>query len=122
VVAGQRIMQASSDIFLGHQLTPQPDGRDREYYVRQLRDGKLSADVSRMGPRHLTVHAQMCAWTLARAHARSGDRVAMAAYLGKGTAFEHALGEFAEAYADRVEEQYRVVRAAAGRGELPWRG
>jgi uncharacterized protein (DUF2252 family) len=119
VVAGQRLMQAASDIFLGHQATPQPEGGDREYYLRQLRDGKLSADLATMAPRRLTVHAQMCAWTLARAHARSGNRVAIAAYLGKGAAFEEALAHFAEAYADRVERQHAALVDAVRRGRLP---
>ena len=114
VVAGQRLMQASSDIFLGHQETPGPEGRDREYYVRQLRDGKLSADLATLDHRQLRIYSQLCAWTLARAHARSGDRIAIAAYLGKGEAFDRALTEFAHAYADRVEEQHRQVREATG--------
>lgn len=114
VVAGQRLMQASSDIFLGHQETPGPDGRDREYYVRQLRDGKLSADLATLDHRQLRIYAQLCAWTLARAHARSGDRNAIAAYLGKGEAFERALAEFGHSYADRVHDQHRQVQEAMG--------
>jgi uncharacterized protein (DUF2252 family) len=114
VVAGQRLMQATSDIFLGHQETPGPQGRDREYYVRQLRDGKLSADLATLDHRQLRIYSQLCAWTLARAHARSGDRIAIAAYLGKGEAFDRALTEFAHAYADRVEDQHRQVLEASG--------
>ena len=86
VVAGQRLMQASSDIFLGWQRTNGLDGVDRDYYLRQLRDWKASAEVEGSMPEGMAVYAQVCGWTLARAHARSGDRVAIGAYLGKHTA------------------------------------
>jgi uncharacterized protein (DUF2252 family) len=119
VVAGQRLMQASSDIFLGWQRTREGDGAERDYYVRQLRDGKASAEVGAMRPRLLAIYGELCAWTLARAHARSGDRVAIAAYLGKRDTFDRAVAEFAEAYADRAESQYRDLRSAADGGELP---
>ncbi len=118
VVSGQRLMQASSDIFLGWQEAHE-EGAVRQYYVRQLRDGKLSAEVADMGPRRLTVYGQMCAWTLARAHARAGDRVAIASYLGKRETFEDALAAFAEAYADRTQAQHVRLQAAADDGELP---
>jgi uncharacterized protein (DUF2252 family) len=118
VVVGQRLVQAASDIFLGWDRLTGADGVERDFYVRQLRDGKASAAVEDMSPRRLTVYGQFCAWTLARAHARSGDRVAIAAYLGKRDTFERAVAEFAEAYADRTEAQYRELRAAADRGDL----
>jgi uncharacterized protein (DUF2252 family) len=118
VVAGQRLMQASSDIFLGWQRTLEADGAVRDYYVRQLRDGKASAEVDQMDPRVLTIYGEMCAWTLARAHARSGDRVAISAYLGKRDTFDRAVADFAEAYADRAEEQHRALQAAADRSEV----
>ncbi len=118
VVAGQRLVQAASDIFLGWQRGVGLDGQLRDFYVRQLLDGKASADPAGMNPRRLTLYGRMCAWTLARAHARSGDRVAIAAYLGKKETFEQALAEFAEAYADRAESQHRVLREAVDRGEL----
>ena len=94
VVEGQRLMQAASDIFLGWCPAVGLDGRERDFYVRQLWDGKGSAEVERMTPRGLEIYARMCGWTLARAHARSGDRVAIAAYLGAGDAFDHAIAEF----------------------------
>ena len=118
VVAGQRLMQAVSDIFLGWQRNQDVEGRLHDYYVRQLRDGKASADVEDMDPWRLTVYGQICAWTLARAHARSGDRVAIAAYLGKRDTFEQAVAEFAEGYADRAEAQYDELREAVGRGAV----
>jgi uncharacterized protein (DUF2252 family) len=118
VVSGQRLMQASSDIFLGWQETVGVDGVPRHYYVRQLRDGKGSADVATMAPRHLAVYARMCGWTLARAHARSGDRVALASYLGKRDTFERALADFGTAYADRAEAQFRQLREAVHSGRI----
>ncbi len=118
VVAGQRLMQATSDIFLGWQRTREGDGAVRDYYVRQLRDGKASAEVEEMGPRILTVYGEVCAWTLARAHARSGDRIAISAYLGKGDAFDHALAEYAETYADRAEAQHAALQQAVDSGEV----
>lgn len=119
VIAGQRLMQASSDVFLGRSSVPLPDGTVRHRYLRQLRDGKGSADLSAMNAKGLALYARMCGWTLARAHARSGDRVAIAAYLGKRGIFESAMVAFAEEYADRVQKQYRALQAAGERGELP---
>lgn len=116
VVLGQRLMQAVSDIFLGWQSRPGVDGRERHYYVRQLRDGKLSAEVDDMDPRRLTVYGAICGWTLARAHARSGDRVAIAAYLGKSVTFDEAVTDYAEAYADRVLAQYRELQRVMADG------
>jgi uncharacterized protein (DUF2252 family) len=122
VVEGQRLIQAASDLFLGWQRTTGVDGVSRDYYLRQLRDGKASADLDHMSLRRLRVYAGMCAWTLARAHARSGDRVAIAAYLGKKDTFEHAVAEYASAYADRVDAQYDDLCAAASQGAAPLSG
>jgi uncharacterized protein (DUF2252 family) len=119
VVEGQRLMHATSDIFLGWLQVQDPlDGVLRDYYVRQLWDWKTSADVETMSPRGLMVYAQMCGWILARAHARSGDRVAIASYLGRGPAFEQAIAEFAAAYADQNERDYRALRKAVEKGSV----
>jgi uncharacterized protein (DUF2252 family) len=118
VVEGQRLMQAASDIFLGWCPAVGLDGRDRDFYVRQLWDWKRSAEVERLTPRGLDVYARMCGWTLARAHARSGDRVAIAAYLGAGDAFEQAVAEFAESYADQSERDHAALVAAIDSGRV----
>src|SRR5207302_334225 len=98
VVEGQRLMQAASDTFLGWLRTPVTDDDEpRDFYLRQLWDWKTSADVSRMRPADMGRYANLCAWTLARAHARSGDAIAIGAYLGSGDAFDTAIAEFAEA-------------------------
>ena len=107
VVEGQRLMQAASDIFLGWTS----DG-SRDYYVRQLRDWKGSADLKTILPRGLARYADTCGWTLARAHARSGDRIAIAAYLGGSDRFDRAIAEFAAAYADQNERDRQVVQQA----------
>lgn len=116
VVLGQRLMQAASDIFLGWERRLGMDGRERHFYLRQHRDGKLSTEVEAMNPRRLTVYGALCGWTLARAHARSGDRVAIAACLGKSPTFDDAVADYAEAYADRVETQCQGLRRAAADG------
>jgi len=119
VVEGQRWMQATSDIFLGWmQVSGILDSTSRAYYVRQLWDWKTSADVETMSPRELMVYAQMCGWTLARAHARSGDPIAIASYLGKGPAFEQAIADFAAAYAEQNERDYRALRQAVENGRV----
>jgi uncharacterized protein (DUF2252 family) len=118
VVAGQRLMQAASDIFLGWDRATGPDGRQRDYYLRQLRDWKASADVSEMIPKAMAVYAQMCGWTLARAHVRSGDRIAIASYLGTGDGFDHAVAAFAEAYADQNEHDYQALKEAVETGKV----
>ena len=118
VVAGQRLMQASSDIFLGWQRADGIDGVSRDYYVRQLQDWKGSIDTETMVPQGLEAYGKLCALTLARAHARSGDRFAMAAYLGNNGAFEKALGKFAESYADQNERDYERFAAACKSGRL----
>ncbi len=116
VVAGQHLMQAQSDIFLGWTRITGHDGVDRDFYVRQLKDWKFSAPVEAMIPSGMTVHAQLCGWTLARAHARSGDRVALAAYLGGSAWFDQAIAGFAEAYADQNENDYAALQAAVKEG------
>ena len=117
VVAGQRLMQSASDIFLGWSRSPVA-GREIDYYVRQLRDWKGSAEIERMTPAGISVFGRMCGWTLARAHARSGDRVAIAAYLGDTDAFDRALLAFAETYADQAEADHRAVVDAVASGRL----
>src|SRR3954447_9246959 len=112
VVAGQHLMQATSDIFLGWQQTTGPDGIDRDFYVRQLRDWKFSLPIEQMQPTGMGLYAGLCAWTLARAHACSGDRVAIAAYLGKSDKFDQAVADFAEAYADQNERDHAALAAA----------
>jgi uncharacterized protein (DUF2252 family) len=118
VVEGQRLMQAASDIFLGWVEAEGLDAQPRHFYVRQLWDGKGSADPERMSPRELGLYGGLCGRTLARAHARSGDRVAIAAYLGGGTSFDKAIGEFAERYADQNEADYAALLEAEKRGEI----
>jgi uncharacterized protein (DUF2252 family) len=119
VVQGQRLMQASSDILLGWLEADGFDGVTRDFYLRQLWDGKASFDVTTMSPARLARYAQLCGWTLARAHARSGDRAAIAAYLGSGEVFDRALVEFAAAYADRNEADYAALAQAADDGRIP---
>jgi uncharacterized protein (DUF2252 family) len=114
VVEGQRLMQAASDIFLGWLTAEGPDGVSRDFYVRQLWDGKGSAAIESMDPERMRIYGRLCGWTLARAHARSGDRVAIASYLGKGTGFDGAMGDFAEAYAEQNERDFAAVTAALG--------
>jgi uncharacterized protein (DUF2252 family) len=115
VVRGQRMMQAASDIFLG--WTKGPDG-DGHYYWRQLRDMKGSARVEAMPVDALTVYARMCGWTLARAHARSGDPVAIGAYLGTGDPFDRAIADFARRYADQNQRDYEAFVEAVRSGSL----
>jgi uncharacterized protein (DUF2252 family) len=116
VVEGQLLMQAASDIFLGWQRTTGLDNIERDFYIRQLRDWKLSAEIERMIPRGMAVYAGLCGWTLARAHARSGDRIAIAAYLGKSVAFDSAVADFAETYADQNELDHAALAAAVKDG------
>jgi uncharacterized protein (DUF2252 family) len=116
VVAGQVLMQAVSDIFLGWQRTKGQDGIDRDFYVRQLRDWKLSATIETMLPGGMAAYASLCGWTLARAHARSGDRVAISAYLGRSDTFDVVMVEFAEAYADLNERDHAALADAVTTG------
>jgi uncharacterized protein (DUF2252 family) len=118
VVAGQRLMQAASDIFLGWQRVLGIDGIERDFYVRQLRDWKGSMDVEQMIPEGMALYGRVCAWTLARAHARSGDRIAIASYLGGGIVFDQAIADFSEAYADQNERDYEVFSDAVESGKL----
>jgi hypothetical protein len=118
VVNGQRLMQAASDIFLGWHRVTDLDGATRDFYVRQLRDWKGSADVEIMTVDELRWYGGQCGATLARAHARSGDRIAIAAYLGGGSVFDRALTGFAEAYADQNERDYAALAAAAKSGRI----
>ncbi len=119
VVTGQRLMQASSDIFLGWlRIDSGVDGRARDFYVRQLKDWKGSAEIEQMTPKGMTTYGRMCGWTLARAHARSGDRVAIAAYLGRGPSFERALVQFAHAYAEQNQRDYDALSAAVASGRI----
>jgi uncharacterized protein (DUF2252 family) len=120
VVAGQHLMQAESDIFLGWTRVANPlDGIDRDFYVRQLKDWKFSVPIEQMLPKGMTLYAGLCGWTLARAHACSGDRIALAAYLGGSTKFDEAIADFAETYADQNERDYAAFQAAVkdGRAE-----
>ncbi len=121
VVAGQRLMQAASDIFLGWQrveASQAPDGRAHDYYLRQLQDWKGSIDPETALPQGVQVYASLCAHALARAHARSSDRIAIAAYLGTSDTFEKALVKFSEAYADQNERDYEAFAAAVKSGRL----
>jgi uncharacterized protein (DUF2252 family) len=118
VVAGQRLMQASSDIFLGWQRTNGLDGQQRDFYVRQLRDWKYSIDTETMVPRGMGLYGNLCGWTLARAHARSGDRIAIAAYLGGSDKFDQAITQFAGAYADQNERDHQAVIDAVASGRI----
>jgi uncharacterized protein (DUF2252 family) len=117
VVRGQRLMQAASDIFLGWGRFFWND-RQNDYYFRQLRDWKGSADIAGMTSQGMTLWAEMCGWTLARAHARGGDRVAIASYLGRSDAFDRAIGEFASAYADQNERDHRALKNAVRTGRI----
>ena len=112
VVHGQHLMQASSDIFLGWDQVHGVDGVERDYYVRQLRDWKGAAVVEAMRPATMATYSRMCATALARAHARSGDRIAIASYLGSSDAFDHAIAQFSEAYADQTERDYDTLLQA----------
>jgi len=118
VVRGQHLMQASSDIFLGWTSTTGMDGTKRDYYFRQLRDWKGSAVVEAMDPDGLETYARICGRALARAHARSGDRVAIAAYLGNSATFDIAIADFSETYADQNEADYRALLDAEVSGRI----
>jgi len=118
VVMGQRLMQAHSDILLGWTTAIDDDGVSRDYHLRQLRDWKGSFPIEEMGPPAMTAYARMCAWTLARAHARSSDRVAIAAYMGSGDVFDRALVKFARAYADQTERDHEALLAAIKKGRI----
>jgi uncharacterized protein (DUF2252 family) len=119
VVAGQRIMQATSDIFLGWLHVPAGlDGVPRDFYGRQLKDWKGSAEIEQMVPSGLAAYGRLCGWTLARAHARSGDRIALASYLGGGDVFDRAILEFSRAYAEQNERDYAALSDAVKSGRI----
>jgi uncharacterized protein (DUF2252 family) len=118
VVHGQHLMAATSDIFLGWDQWIGLDGAPRDFYVRQLRDWKGSALVETMVPATMTYYGRLCGWTLARAHARSGDRIAIASYLGGSTSFDQAVAEFSEAYADQNERDFDALVQAEKDGRI----
>ncbi|MGN6692973.1 MAG: DUF2252 domain-containing protein [Aquihabitans sp.] len=118
VVEGQRLMQATSDHLLGWTHQAGFDGHPRDFYVRQLWDGKASIDVTRLTPAGLRVYAESCGWTLARGHARSGDRIAMAAYAGEDSSYEEAMAAFASAYADTNQQDHALLLDAIASGRL----
>ena len=118
VVMGQRLTQATGDILLGWLTATGPDSKKRDFYVRQLWDQKGSAIVDLMSPRTMGLYAQLCGAILARAHARSGDRIAIAGYLGGGDTFDRAIAAFAAAYAEQNENDYRALKRAADDGRI----
>jgi len=118
VVAGQRLMQSTSDIFLGWNRVTASDGSSRDYYIRQLRDWKGSVNVDLMNPTELKVYIRTCAWTLAKAHARTGDSIAIAAYLGQGRTFDQAMVEFADVYAQQNLQDFQALKNAAESGRV----
>ncbi len=118
VVEGQRMMQAASDILLGWERIVTIDGEKRHFYIRQLWDAKGSPEVELMDKTALEDYGRICGWTLARAHARSGDRIAIAAYLGNGGSFDRAMATFAERYADQNERDYAALKEAAESGRV----
>jgi uncharacterized protein (DUF2252 family) len=122
VVSGQRLMQATSDIFLGWLRVKPTGGREEDYYLRQLRDWKISAEIEQLSPSSMDTYARLCGWTLARAHARAGDRIAIAAYLGKSSRFDHAIADFAETYADQNERDHAGLAAAVAAGRVEAQG
>lgn len=119
VVQGERLMQACGDILLGWLRCAGPDDHEADYYVRQMRDWKGSAEVDSMTPQLLADYGRSCGHVLARAHARTGDRIALASYLGSDDAADIAFTRFAEAYADQNERDYATLRAAAASNQLP---
>jgi uncharacterized protein (DUF2252 family) len=119
VVRGRRISHAATDIFLSWTRSMGLDGKEHDFYVRQLWDWKASIDLSTMSESGLHAYPRACGWSLARAHARSGDRLAIAAYLGKGSSFDEAIARFAAAYADQNELDHQRLAEAAAAGEVP---
>jgi len=118
VVEGQRLMQGASDIFLGWVRFEGDDGISRDFYLRQLWDSKLSVDIDRITAEGMAIYAQMCGWTLARAHARSGDPIAIGSYLGNGTRFDRSMAEFAATYADQNERDHAMLTRAIAGGQI----
>ena len=119
VVTGQRLMQATSDIFLGWlHVDSGLDGQERDFYGRQLKDWKGSAEIEQMVPKGMATYGRVCGWTLARAHARSGDRIAIASYLGNGDTFDRAILQFSEAYAEQNDRDYKKLSKAVKSGRI----
>jgi uncharacterized protein (DUF2252 family) len=118
VVEGQRLMQGASDIFLGWERFEGEDGISRDFYMRQLWDWKASAVVDQMAPEVLGIYAEICGWTLARGHARSGDAIAMGSYLGGSDRFDRAMCRFAASYADQNERDFDSLRRAIAEGRV----
>ncbi|MCX6404052.1 MAG: DUF2252 domain-containing protein [Actinobacteria bacterium] len=118
VVAGQRLMQSTSDIFLGWNRVTTTEGTSRDYYIRQLRDWKGSVTVDLMNPTELKLYVRTCAWTLAKAHARTGDSIAISAYLGQGRTFDQAIVEFANEYAQQNLKDFQALEAAVASGRV----
>jgi len=118
VVEGQRLMQAASDVMLGWLRSDGIDGVTRDFYVRQMWDGKGSAIIEAMDPATLAAYGRLCGWTLARAHARSGDPVAISSYLGTSDRFDRSIASFAELYADQNERDYAALRDAVDQGRV----
>jgi uncharacterized protein (DUF2252 family) len=120
VVEGQRLMQSASDICLGWLREPPgiQDLKLRDFYVRQLWDSKISLDITKMAPSDMALYARLCAWTLARAHARSGDSIAIASYLGSSDSFDQAIATFAETYADQNERDHAALLDAIASGRV----
>jgi hypothetical protein len=118
VVQGQRLVQAASDIFLGWEHVIGYDGKPHDHYIRQLWDWKASANVDTMSPELLDVYSQICGWTLARAHARSGDRVAIASYLGSSSTFDQAIARFAALYAEQNDLDHQALTRAIADGRM----
>jgi len=116
VVVGQRLMQAASDIFLGWTRSALPGQHADDYYVRQLRDWKYAVPIERLDDSSMATYGRMCGWTLARAHARTGDRIAIASYLGNSDKFDQALADFAETYADQTEKDHAALADAVASG------
>jgi hypothetical protein len=119
VVRGQRMDQAVTDVFLGWQRSQGLDGKEHDFYIRQLWDWKASVDLATMRYSGLHAYGRACGWSLARAHARSGDRLAIAAYLGGGTRFDEAMARFSSAYADQNELDHERLGEAVSAGEVP---
>jgi uncharacterized protein (DUF2252 family) len=119
VVTGQRLMQASSDILLGWLHVESPlDGKPRDFYARQLKDWKGSVEIDQLLPQGMGIYGRLCGWTLARAHARSGDRIAISSYLGKADSFDRAILGFSRAYADQNERDYKLLVEAVKSGRI----
>jgi hypothetical protein len=118
VVAGQVLMQAVGDIFLGWQSATPPGRGSADYYFRQLRDWKYSAEIEGMNATAMTDYGRLCGWTLARGHARTGDRIAIAAYLGGSDEFDQAVADFGETYADQTERDHAALADAVAAGRV----